>query len=61
MVQRNNNKDPEDPVLLLLRRIRSQLDQLTNEITDMLEVDDLRDSDNEAALARYDKENDGQR
>lgn len=54
-----HNKDLEDPVVELLRKIRSQLDQLADEITDMIETGDRRDSDNDAALARYDKENDG--
>ncbi len=57
----NQKNDHEDPVVLLLRQIRRQLDQLSEEITDMLENEHRRDKDNEDALARHDKEADGKR
>jgi hypothetical protein len=56
VTQENNN---EDPVMLLLRKIRGQLDQLADEITTMLDDEHLRDNSNQASLARYDKETDG--
>jgi hypothetical protein len=54
----SQKNDHEDSIVLLLRRIRQQLDQLTSEIEIMLADEDLRRG-NEGALARYDEEADG--